>query len=271
MSRDRRPADKLPAPNRWRSFLIDEESELDGLFAVSLDQFVKVRNDLAGRLRKDGDEAAAARVAVLKKPSVSAWAVNQLARTGSMDLQRLVKAGEALEQAQSRALSGEDSSGFQAARRDEAAAISLLRTAAKQVLPSASGAILDRIVSTLRAGAATPQGRGLIKQGRLIEDLEPTGFDAFSGLSTPVALKGGTRRSAGAVKHDKVETLRRRKREADENAKARDAEARELEQEAREAEDLARRANRAAETARKRADAAAAQAQSIKAELADLT
>jgi hypothetical protein len=62
---------------------------------------------------------------------VSAWTANQLARSGSLDLQRLIKAGEALELAQSRAMSGEDSSGFEEARRDESAAISLLRSAAK--------------------------------------------------------------------------------------------------------------------------------------------
>ena len=251
--------------------MTDEESELDDLYAAPLDQFVKVRNEIAARLRKDGDEAAAARVAALKKPSVSAWAVNQLARTGSLDLQRLIKAGEALEQAQSRALSGEDASGFQDARRDEAAAISLLRTAAKQVLPSSSAAILDRIVSTLRAGAATPEGRGLLKQGRLTEDLEAAGFAAFSGVPATIAPKKTTARKAGASKQqDKIESFRQRLREAEKSASARDAEARDLEGEAREAEAIARKANRAAETARKRADSAEAQAERIKAELTAL-
>lgn len=202
---------------------------------------------------------------------MSAWAVNQLARTGSLDLQRLIKAGEALEEAQGRAMSGGVSSGFETARRDEAAAISLLRTAAKGVLPSASAAILDRIVSTLRAGAATPTGRALIKQGRLTEDLEPTGFDAFSGVPSSIAPKGAAARKAGATKQqDKIESLRKSMRKADEVAKARDVEASDLEQEAREAETLARKASRAAEAARKRADSAATEAQNIKAELAEL-
>jgi hypothetical protein len=249
---------------------LTEESELDKLYAAPLDQFVKVRNDIAGRLRTDGDEVAAARVAALRKPTVSAWAVNQLARTGSIDLQRLIKAGEALEQAQSRALSGEDSSGFQAARRDEAAAISLLRTAAKQVLPSTSAAILDRIVTTLRAGAATPEGRGLIKQGRLTEDLEPAGFDAFSGVSATIAPKTTARKAGSSKQQDKVESLRKRMQEAEKSAKALDAEASDLEDEAREAEALARKANRAAESTRKRADSAASEAQKIKAQLAEL-
>ncbi|HUP16091.1 MAG TPA: hypothetical protein VM848_08605 [Acidimicrobiia bacterium] len=246
--------------------MADEESELDDLYAAPLDQFVKVRNEVAGRLKKDGDEPAAARVAALKKPSVSAWTVNQLARSGSLDLQRLIKAGEALEQAQSRAMSGKDSSGFEEARRDEAAAIFLLRTAAKQQLKAASPAVLDRIVSTLRAGVATPEGRGLLKQGRLTEDLEPTGFGSFAGLSVPVAPK----KAATSKQQDRIEALRKRSWEAEATAQATEVEASDLEEEARDAEAVARKASKAAETARKRADAAAAQARSIEAELAEL-
>ena len=251
--------------------MADEESELDDLYAAPLDQFVKVRNEIAGRLKKEGDEAAAARVAALKKPSVSAWTVNQLARSGSLDLQRLIKAGEALEMAQSRAMSGEDSSGFEEARRDEAAAISLLRNAAKEVLRAASPAVLDRIVSTLRAGVATPEGRTLLKRGRLTEDLEPTGFGSFAGLSTSIAPKESKpRKPAAGKQQEKFEALSKRLLKAEGDARARDAEASDLEEEARAAEVVATKAGKAAEAARKKAESAAAAAQKIKAELADL-
>ena len=213
----------------------------------------------------------------MKKPSVSAWAVNQLARTGSIDFQRLIKAGEALELAQGRAISGGDSSGFEAARREESAATNLLRAATKQVLPSASPAVLDRVVSTLRAGAATPEGRVLIKQGRLFEDLDPPGFGAFSGMSMPPAPSDGTAPGGGtgpasdrSDQRARVEDLRQLKREADEKAKSLDVEARDREEEARQVEALAKRALRAAEASRKKADAAAAEARSIKAELDEL-
>jgi hypothetical protein len=251
--------------------LTDEESELDDLYAAPLDQFVKVRNEAASRLKKDGDEAAAARVAGLKKPSVSAWTVNQLARTGSLDLQRLIKAGEALEVAQSRAMSGQDSSGFEEARRDEAAAISLLRNAAKEVLRAASPAVVDRIISTLRAGVATPEGRALLKQGRLTEDLEPTGFGSFAGLAVSTAPKESKpRKSAGGKQHEKIEALRKRLLKAEGDAQARDGEASDLEDEARAAEMVARKAGKAAEAARKKAESAATEAQRIKIELTDL-
>ena len=251
--------------------MADEESELDNLYAAPLDQFVKVRNEIAARLKKDGDEAAAARVAALKKPSVSAWTVNQLARSGSLDLQRLIKAGEALELAQSRAMSGEDSSGFEEARRDEAAAISLLRSAAREVLGAASPAVLDRIVSTLRAGVATPEGRTLLKQGRLTEDLEPSGFGSFAGMSASISPKESRPRKSTAGKQQvTIESLRKRLLKADADAGAREIEAGDLEEEASDAEAIAIKARKAAETARKRAESAAADADRIRVELAEL-
>jgi hypothetical protein len=183
----------------------------------------------------------------------------------------LIKAGEALEQAQSRAMSGKDSSGFEEARRDEAAAISLLRAAAKQHLKAASPAVLDRIVSTLRAGVATPEGRTLLKQGRLTEDLEPSGFGSFAGLSVPAGPKTPTpRKSAAGKQQEKMESLRKRLLKAEGDAQARGAEASDLEEEARAAEGVARKAGKAAETARKKAESAAAEAQRLRAELAEL-
>jgi hypothetical protein len=249
----------------------DEESELDTLYAAPLDQFVKVRNEIVGRLKKDGDQEAAARIAALKKPSISAWAVNQLARTAALDLQRLIKAGEGLEQAQSRAMSGGDSTGFDAARRDEGAAISLVRTSAKKVLPSASATLLDRIVSTLRAGIATPEGRDLLKQGRLTEDIEPTGFGSFAGLSMPAAPKATAARKAASSKQQaKIESLRKRLQKADGEAQARETAAIDLEDEADDAEAVASKARKAADSARRRAESAAADAEKIRVELAEL-
>jgi len=170
-------------------------------------------------------------------------------------------------------MSGKASGGFETARRDEAAAIRLLATAAKVVLTSTSTATLDRIETTLRAAAATQQGREFIRKGRLAEDLEPPGFEALSGLAVPTPTKQPVARSAGAKEKQlqaKLEALRQRRRDADRTAERRDDEATELERAARDADDLARKATRAAVTARKSADDAAAAAERIKAEIAEL-
>ncbi len=208
-------------------------------------------------------------MAALKKPSVSAWVVNQLARTAQLELQRLVKAGEAMEEAQRRSISGGASGGFADARGDEAATITRLRTAAKKVLPSASPAMLDRVANTLRAGSATSEGRELIKKGRLTEDLEPPGFEAFSGV-TMATPKPKARQSAGAKVSARIETLRRRKREAEEKAESLVTKAEDLEHDATAAEELARKASSAAAKARKLADAARQELERLEAELAAL-
>ncbi|MGQ0849373.1 MAG: hypothetical protein ACT4OP_09695 [Actinomycetota bacterium] len=238
----------------------DEEAELDRLYAAPREEFVKLRNDLASRLRKEGDQKAANRIGRLSKPTVSAWVVNQLVRNRQLDAQRLIKAGESLEQAQQAALSGSPR-GFEAARQEEGAAVRLLRAAAAETLPSVTSAVLDRVVVTLRAAAATAAGRKLLEEGRLTDDLEPVGFGAF----TPM---GSTAREEQPVSA-RMEALRRRKEEADAKAEARAIEARDLDRAAREAEQVASRAARAAATARKRAETAAEQARRVQAEIAE--
>lgn len=241
--------------------MFNEETELNTLYAASLEEFTKLRNEIAAKAHKDGDQEAASRIGTLKKPSVSAWAVNQLARTGQVELQRLIKAGEALEQAQRESVSGKGSSGFEAARKDESDAIRLLRAAVKQVLPSVSAAVLERVINSLRAGVASPEGREILKKGRLTEDLEPPGFGTFSGTPAPSRAKPSA--IAASKKQAKIEALGRRRQEAE--AKGTD-----LERRAQEAEELATRASRDAASARKRADEASAQLRKIEAELADL-
>jgi predicted ribosome quality control (RQC) complex YloA/Tae2 family protein len=201
--------------------------------------------------------------------------VNQLSRNRELDVQRLVKAGEALEQAQRDAMAGE-AVDFDAARKDEGEAIRRLRDAAEELLPSASTPMLDRVARTLRATAASAEGRALLKTGRLEEDLEPPGFEALAGLapSRPPRKRGAPKRAAAPAPSRRAtrraETLRRRKEEADEKAERAAEEARELERAAREADQAAKKALRAAEAARKRADAATAQAERVDAELAEL-
>ena len=83
--------------------------EVDRLYKLPLEEFTAARNDLAKQL---GD----ASVKQLKKPTVPAWTVNQLARTREVDVRRLLRAGEQLEQAQKQAVEGGDQQAFERAR-----------------------------------------------------------------------------------------------------------------------------------------------------------
>ena len=242
------------------------EAELDALYATPLDQFTAARNDLAARLEKDGNQEAAMRTKKLKKPSISAWAVNQLARTREIDLARLLKAGEALEEAQQAVLSGKPAD-FEKARKEEGAAVRVLRAAAKEVVPSASAAILDRVAQTLRV-ASTTEGRARLKEGRLTEDLEPAGFEAFASFQVPAPAKGA--KAASKQPNRKRAMLEERQKAAREKLKVAAAEARELEKEARATEAVARKAALSAEAAHKRVALVQAELQKIEDGLADL-
>jgi hypothetical protein len=71
------------------------------------------RDQLARQLRAAGDREAARHVAALRRPSISAWAANQLAQAAPTPWPSYWKAGATLRQAQHDALAGQP----EAARR----------------------------------------------------------------------------------------------------------------------------------------------------------
>src|ERR1041384_90963 len=54
------------------------QDEVDALFKLPLAEFTSARNDLAARLKREGRANDSNFVKALAKPSISAWAVNQL-------------------------------------------------------------------------------------------------------------------------------------------------------------------------------------------------
>jgi hypothetical protein len=225
--------------------------EVDRLYALPLAEFTAARNALAKELSDP-------ELRKLKKPTVPAWAVNQLARRREVDMRRLIRAGEALESAQRDAVAGGDQQAFERARRDEREAVKKLRTEAAELLGAdghaASDAHLETIARTLHAGASTEAGRTALREGRLTEELEPSGFEAFAGLAPAPARK---RRESAQPSEDG--RLR----------KARD-EAKEARQAADEAEARAAEAERTAGTLRREAERAAQQAERLEQRVAAL-
>ena len=95
------------------------DREIDRLYALPLDEFTARRNELAKRLKKQGEEDAAEEVTALVKPSVPAWTINQLARRQKKEVQALLATGTRLRKAQERALAGGGADALQAARAEE--------------------------------------------------------------------------------------------------------------------------------------------------------
>lgn len=244
---------------------VSPETEIDRVYASPFDEFVAVRKEMVAGLVGAGKADAADQIAKLKKPTVSAWVVNQLVRTKELDVQRLLKAGENLEQAQRDLLAGK-SGDFETARREEEAAVRLLKIAAKELLPGISAAVLDRVTETLRS-ATSPEHRAQIKTGRLTGDLDPPGFEAFAAPSTTGAEPAKGKKEE---RHDRVQILTEQKREANQTAMDLASAAFELDRLAKDAELGAKKARQKADAASAQADAAAEMLARLTAELDDL-
>jgi hypothetical protein len=162
------------------SVQVAEEQELDRLFGLGPESFVAARTEAARRLKKAGDAGAAARITALRRPPLSAWAVNQLARARGPDVEGLLEAGGRLRDAHRAALAGEGAAQLRAATRAEREAVAGLVAAAAEVLEStghpATDATRDRIAGTLHAAAADPDAAELVRRGQLTHDLDPAGF-----------------------------------------------------------------------------------------------
>ncbi len=163
---------------------IDLEAELDRLYGVDLADFVAERTRLARALRTEGRRVEADRVKGLRKPSLSVWAVNQLARTRPKEMELLLDAGGRLAVAQRALLTGGDKAAFEHASEAEREALDGLARAARSLLgPKGSAATLDRMIVTLGAAAVSDSARPELERGRLTSDVDFTGFDAFSGAA----------------------------------------------------------------------------------------
>jgi hypothetical protein len=200
---------------------------VDELYGAALDEFVARRDARAKELRKE-DRAAAEAVKKLRKPSVSAAAVNQLSRGSGDDMEALLAAGEALRQAQ---LGGGDRDAIRAAARDEREAVDRL---VGQAGPGLSQSALEEVRETLHAAASDDEARELIRRGVLTEARQAVGLGGFGaafaagpepdreparagqkarGGSTPAAKQG-----AAAKKRDAEAERKRAARERDAEA-----------------------------------------------------
>lgn len=164
---------------------LDLETTIDELYALDPDDFTGRRNELAKELRGEGRRAAAEQVKELRKPSLAAWAVNQLARRNRREVDLLLDAGHRARDAQRGLIEGDDSGGLEQALATERKALQALNAAARELLRERGSepqpALLQKISQTLRAAAVTDEGREALARGRLARELDPAGFDVFAG------------------------------------------------------------------------------------------
>jgi hypothetical protein len=161
--------------------------DLDVLFTKPLREFTKARDDLAKSLRQAGDREGAARVKAMRRPSVSAWTLNQIARRYPQRMDALLEAGEQLREAQRGALETGGAKALRDASQAHRALVNELLRAAPSLLSEAGfspgGGNMDRVRdSLLAAPTARKEDLERLERGRLTQELEPGDLSDVLGL-----------------------------------------------------------------------------------------
>jgi DNA repair exonuclease SbcCD ATPase subunit len=250
---------------------VEADDGVAGLYRLPPGEFVAARDQLVRQLRAAGDREAARRVAALRRPSISAWAANQLARAAPHAMAELLEVGAELAKAQRDALAGQPGAArrLRAASARLRAAISRLTQRAETLLAraghAATDATLDRLAATLRAAATADQAtRASLAEGRLPGDLDPAGFGPLLGDVAPAEADDAGPAAAPPPVPDSAGARRARAREAAQRALERTGQAAEQARAALEqAEAMAAGRRRAARAARQRADEVDAAAQDL--------
>jgi exonuclease VII small subunit len=209
------------------------DEALDRLYGLEPEAFVGERDRLVRELRAAGERETAEQVKQLRKPTLAAWTINQLARQERRDVDLLLDAGHRLREAHERVLAGEDPGRLSEAQRAQRDALGALHKAARRILAETgrSEAALAHVTPTLQAAAVSSEGRELLARGRLTGELEATGFDLLAPLTGETAEKRARRRkkpSAPAERRTRqaelermrLEDARRELREARETVKS---------------------------------------------------
>jgi len=203
------------------------DQAVEELYGLPLEEFTKARDSLARATAKEQGKEAGAAVKALKKPSVAAWALNQLARRHPDGVGELLEAGARLRRAQTATLEGGDPEELREASRAEAGEVEALAGIARSVLTEAgrpaSDAQYDRLVSTLRAAAVDPVSGELLRRGVLTAELSPAGFGFGTGTDDGADLEAALAASTKAPRRTRDEAKAKREEDrarADEKAQA---------------------------------------------------
>lgn len=165
--------------------------ESDDLFSLRPEEFTAARNALVKRLKSGGQTDQAREVQALHRPTVGAWALNQLARQRPELVERVLAAGDHLRNATEKAMGG-DRSEFQAAQTRERDSIQEAVDAASELIRAAGGqpteTIRQRMADTLRAATVEGAVADRLRRGVLEADMSAPGF-GMEGISAEVLTR----------------------------------------------------------------------------------
>ncbi|SNY87764.1 hypothetical protein SAMN04244553_4718 [Nocardia amikacinitolerans] len=146
------------------------------LYAVEPSEFVAARAARVAEAKESGDKELAAAIGKLRKPTVTAWTVNLLARSVPDEVDALLRLGDALRTAQ-RELSGDQLRTLTTQRQHVVNALSRRAGAlAAEAGKPVSEGVLREVGQTLTAALADPEVADQVRTGTLATAASYEGF-----------------------------------------------------------------------------------------------
>jgi len=161
------------------------------LYSADPDQFVERRGDLAAAARGAGQAPVARQIAALRKPTRSAWVVNQLARAEPGFTSELTSLGEELRAAQESL----DGAAIRELSQRRHRLIETLTRRAFEVVgqPQPPAALRDEVTATLGAALADPEVAGQVASGTLARPARSEGFGPGGPPELALVTSSGAR------------------------------------------------------------------------------
>jgi len=160
-------------------------NDVDALFKLPLAEFTGARNALAAQLKKTGAANDASIVKSLAKPSISAWAVNQVYWQHRDAFDDLMAAGNRLQQLQASGVAGKVGAMRASldARREALAHLSdLATTLLREAGHNPTVETIRRVTTTLEALSSYAGVESGPTPGRLTQDVDPPGFETLASM-----------------------------------------------------------------------------------------
>lgn len=151
----------------------------DELYALPPSEFTAAR---ARHVAAAGDKGVAKAIGALRRPTVAAWAVNRLVRSGAPELDEAFELGERLRDAQ-RQLHGSELRRLDGRRRE---LVGVLTSLAASGAGGLAEEALQQVRNTFTAAMADAGMAAEVRAGRLVKALEYSGFGPLEeGVPVP--------------------------------------------------------------------------------------
>jgi hypothetical protein len=200
------------------------EQVAEDLYGLPPGEFTQARDALVKKLRADKERDLANEVKGLRRPTLAAWALNQLVRNRRKDVDKLLAAGRELQKAQEKLVGSGDRAGFQRAAAKERELVAQLAKDASALAAEAgegsSQGLEEKLAATLHAASLDEETAAELNAGRVLRERQPVA--GFGGLELAPAPSKPAAKRAKPAKADKKDDAERRKREQADEAQARE-------------------------------------------------